>query len=376
MLHELPFEQYGQAAPLFAPMDNHLALRSLLEGKTRARLFVDDPARPRLALAWLHNQRFFLLGEPGAGQADVLRTFFYETVLPWGRAEGKELALIYYAPAAWEPLLAAALAEQHPLPEARQYYRFDLAETGGLPEWQDLPPGFTLRPVDATLLADPGLSGLDLLREEMCSERESVEDFLRWSFGLALFHGSNLAGWCLSEYNADARCEIGIATLPPHQRRGLATLMTRRLLEMARERGMRSVGWDCLTRNLPSAATALKAGFRKIEDYSVLLVWYALAEAIAVQGSICLRRGKYDQALDWFERAFAVQDEAPRKPAWAYWLAGCAAARLGKSAAALAYLEQAARAGALDANDLATCEHLASLRGLAEFQELLGRAEK
>ena len=91
----------------------------------------------------------------------------------------------------------------------------------------------------------------------MASERTvSVDDFLTHSFGIAAVYEDRLAGWCLSEYNVQDRCEVGIATLETFQRQGLAAAMGCAFLDMARSRGTSEVGWHCWKENLPSAATA------------------------------------------------------------------------------------------------------------------------
>jgi RimJ/RimL family protein N-acetyltransferase len=99
-----------------------------------------------------------------------------------------------------------------------------------------------------------------------------VEDFLARSFGLCPVQSGQVAGWCMSEYNVEDRCEIGIATAPKHQRQGIATLTTRYFLSEAHRRGYSRVGWDCWTRNLASVATARKAGFTLIEEYPAVVV--------------------------------------------------------------------------------------------------------
>ena len=116
------------------------------------------------------------------------------------------------------------------------------------------------------------VTGLDAVREEMCSERTSVKDFLAHSFGLCPVHSNEVAGWCMSEYNVGDRCEIGIATAEKHQRQGIATLTTWFFLAEAYRRGYRHVGWDCWARNVPSVATARKAGFTLVEEYPAVVV--------------------------------------------------------------------------------------------------------
>jgi GNAT superfamily N-acetyltransferase len=150
----------------------------------------------------------------------------------------------------------------------RQYYEItDFAPQPAL----DLPDGFSMQLITAEFLSSD-VAGLDAVKEEMCSERASVEDFLARSFGLCPVHVGEVAGWCMSEYNVADRCEIGIATAPNHQRKGIATLETWSFLSEAHRRGYTRVGWDCWTQNLPSVATARKAGFSLIEEYHAVVV--------------------------------------------------------------------------------------------------------
>ena len=128
--------------------------------------------------------------------------------------------------------------------------------------------------VDADLLAQDSLESITALREETTSERPSMEDFLAKSFGVCALHENALAGWCLSEYNTEGRCEIGIETVSPFRKRGLATALTLALLEHAFAKGYTEVGWHCFKRNAASGNTARKAGFDKVRDYPAFIVWY------------------------------------------------------------------------------------------------------
>jgi RimJ/RimL family protein N-acetyltransferase len=103
----------------------------------------------------------------------------------------------------------------------------------------------------------------------MVSERPSVDDFLQRSFGVCLVHDEAVVGFCLSEYNTDGRCEVGVWTAEAQRQRGLGKLMTLALVEQALQRGYTEVGWHCWADNLPSAALARSAGFVLSHDYPV-----------------------------------------------------------------------------------------------------------
>jgi RimJ/RimL family protein N-acetyltransferase len=105
----------------------------------------------------------------------------------------------------------------------------------------------------------------------MLSEAPSAAFFLQHRFGFCLQHGQELVGWCLSEYNHDGQCELGIETLPASQRRGLATATALATMAHAQAQGLTTIGWHCWKRNIPSSNLAQKLGFELVEDYPV---WY------------------------------------------------------------------------------------------------------
>jgi RimJ/RimL family protein N-acetyltransferase len=259
------------------------------------------------------------------------------------------------------------LVNKYPLKAQRSYYAFKANRL----DWKSmLPEGFSVRMADRKLLSEKW-QNLEDLTEEMCSERSSVEDFLAKSFGICLTYKDLIVGWCLSEYNTGHRCEVGIATHEDYQRRGFATLMATAFIELARVRDVAKIGWHCSATNLGSAATALKAGFEKVTDYPVYLGWFDEAVNLANNGYFAHGRGEYALALDFFEKAFKL-DEVPD---WAYWWAACDAALTGQTEAGLKYLNQAVAHGFDDLEKLLGSKHLISLHETEGWRELIKRLE-
>lgn len=255
---------------LTAGIDCHLAVRSILAGLTEGMVQVDRVDGPGSVLIG-HPPRFYLAGSPDLGSFNLeLERILKAALAVAAEPDGPGLILIYTDRPAWPARLAEIFSGYKTIEAGRLY--FETAPQ--LQPWRErIPPGFSLRLADRELLSDPAIMDLAALREEMCSERASVEEFLEKSFGFALLYGSELAGWCLSEYNGGGRCEVGIATLPPYQHRGLATLQTYAFMELAAQRGIERIGWHCFANNKASAATARKTGFTKICEYPVTVVW-------------------------------------------------------------------------------------------------------
>lgn len=249
---------------LFRPLEHHLLISALFENNLNAQLTVDNDSQPHSGLV-AYNSRFIFGGDPTQRTFNAdLHRHFIETVIP-GR-NGNDF-LVTFTSDAWIPILNQIFSDYEVIHAPRLYFEIhpDPAIEITLPE------GFSLQHVTPELLAG-NMGGLDTLRDEMCSERTSADDFFDKSFGLCPVYENQVAGWCLSEYNTGDCCEIGIATLEPHQRKGLATILTKAFLVEATQRGYHHVGWDCWERNAASVATARKAGFTLKQHEQAMIV--------------------------------------------------------------------------------------------------------
>jgi RimJ/RimL family protein N-acetyltransferase len=247
---------------------SHALVEALFEGCLTARLFVDDPAAPRSGVI-VYNSRVLCTGD--ASQIDFLEEMahtFSDELIPAYRGLGNDAYLVYASGEGWNTVLQQLFRGHQLHPGARQSYEITAFAPRPDLAWPD---GFSIQPVTPEFLSS-NLAGLDAVREEMCSERTSVEDFVAHSFGLSPVHSNEVAGWCMPEYNVGDRCEIGIATAEKYQRQGIATLSTWAFLREAYQRGYTRVGWDCWTHNVASGATARKAGFTLVEEYPAVVV--------------------------------------------------------------------------------------------------------
>jgi RimJ/RimL family protein N-acetyltransferase len=260
---------YELIRPILLGMDYHLVGRSILAKQTPAHIFADNHEQPKALFAQA-GHRYILAGDSEIDSFNIgIQKIFLNVICPQAIAAGHEGFTVYYDSTAWEKKMNALLTGKKTILTDRKYYACKELKH----KWQDfLPEGFQLHMVDAGLLANTELKHLETLKEEMISERPSVEDFLAKSFGVCAIQGNELAGWCLSEYNADNRCEIGIETTSEFRQRGIATALTLAFLEHAFSHGITEVGWHCFKRNEASGKTALKAGFDKARDYKAYIV--------------------------------------------------------------------------------------------------------
>lgn len=256
--------------PLFRGLHMHLAVSAVLQGAAAGRVWVDATARVANAVIWTAH-RVYVAGTDAGALHGVIQEIAAEA-----QARGDWGVGVYGAEqTAWEEVLGGLQWRNL----AREYWE---GSTAAVLPAESAPPqdpgaatvgGLRLRTVDTVLLGEPW-AGLDQLREEMCSERATVADFLARSFGVCLVNDSEraLAAWCLSEYNCDARCEVGIEVVEAYQRRGLGTGLARALCAEAAARGVERVGWHCLAANTASGATARAAGLALVARYTGAVV--------------------------------------------------------------------------------------------------------
>jgi GNAT superfamily N-acetyltransferase len=363
-MRPLPPTDFQQVQPLLASLDEHLVIFSLLASITPGHVYVDQPGNPQVALIDA-GYRVFLAGSPqDRALSQSLNRLLTRQVIPQAKAAGRDALLLHLADPTWDTELESVLAGLYPLWRLREYYECTRLRE----DWRPLlPSGFALQPVTAELVARDELENVGYLREELCSERPSIEDFLARSFGFCVLDGSSLAGWALSEYNLAGRCEVGIATIDEYQRRGLGTVTALALVEYALANGYSRIGWLCWKSNVASSALARRAGFEYVRGGSVSLCVFDLGVQFALHGLDHTRSGEYQTALSWFERANA----AGSAPAWTGYEAARCLARLGQTESAISQLRLAVSRGFDNLNAIRTEGDFDCLHHHSEWKTLL-----
>lgn len=266
MIYELEPDDFERTRPVFAPLDYHLAINSILRGITPARIFVDDPVIPKTVFTWF-KRKTWLAGCSGNEAFNTeLRTMLNETYYRTLKSHGAQGFRLHYGVSIRETDVDAVFQGLTRVEENRHYYHLDASKQA----WKvAVPKGYEVKLIEEELLSNIGLENLDDVVDEMQSERLTVKDFLSKSFGYVLLHGKKIVGWCMSEYNSDNRCELGIAMVEGYRRRGLATLTAKTTIRHALALGINEIGWHCSAENEASIATAKKLGFSKQREYRV-----------------------------------------------------------------------------------------------------------
>ncbi len=253
MIHITLPKSHGAQA-LFSPLEHHMLIYAMFENNLEAQLFVDSATQPKAGMIAYKN-RFVFGGDPNQSAFNIdLSHYFAEANIP---PKKDRAFLATFTSDAWIPTLNELFKKYEIILGSRLYFQTDKLDPNFT---STLPEGFSLQHVTPDFL-NSDIGKLELLKEEIYSERTSLDDFFAKGFGLCSVYKNEIAGWCLSEYNTGDRCELGIATLEPHQRKGIATTLVKAFLAEAAQRGYRYIGWKCWEKNEASVATARKTGF-------------------------------------------------------------------------------------------------------------------
>jgi len=363
-MQALRYKNFTVVEPFLSALNYHTVLKTLLDGSTPGYVYVDDPVSPKIVFTQFRH-RAFITGDLSANEKVDFERFFTEIVFENCRNADVTLVRLTANPVAWLNLIESCFKTLQPIFFDYQIYKNQISNSDSKPQ---LPEGFNLRQVDKDLVGET-FDGKEELLEEMCSERDSVKSFLDNSFGIVAFHGKTLAGWCLSEYNHKNRCELGIATLPPFQKRGLAKAMTFEFLNLASIKGLDMVLWHCYKSNHPSRCTALSAGFELIEEHKVMNIYLEPSVNLAVHGNVAFEKENYHEAISWYQQA--LNESSP--DAWMAWNAACAAAHLHKSDLVFEYLDLSIDLGFSELEHIEQSKHFVSLHEDSRWRGLIER---
>ena len=266
-MRRLEEHRHGLVRPLFAALWYNLVVDSVIEGNTPAWVFVDAVERPRTALVWNRQDALLLAGSPqGPAVEAELKWVIAQEIVPDARQRHIPQLSFHTADPFWESRADVILESFQPEQAARCFY-----QPGPLRvDWRaEIPPAYAMRRMDAELLAGEDLANAGHVVGWVRSFWPSNEAFLEAGFGYAVLHDRTLASWCFTVYASGGEFELGLATVPDHRDRGLATLVATACVEHCFDRGF-TPHWHCWVENRASIAVAEKVGFERPQRYQVV----------------------------------------------------------------------------------------------------------
>jgi RimJ/RimL family protein N-acetyltransferase len=240
----LPFVRASEAK-------SHMALvHTVLEGRQRGSIFVDDLAAPATVFVCPVSGFCFLFGEAGSG--------CFERFLPQLLTEHlPEKGAVFATSTAWRETLDGLLLRK----VVRIGFEFHPSAPVTADTEREMPPGLTLEPMGASVL-EKWSPGIDPWVVRIWG---GPERFAASAFGTAVMRKGRIVSFCATGAIGGGEAEAEVGTVPELRGRGLATRAARAFVAQCRERGLRPA-WNCVAGNAPSLALAWKLGFVELEE--------------------------------------------------------------------------------------------------------------
>ncbi len=236
-----------------------------------------------------------------------------------------------------------------------RYYSLDLSEYE-FKKWADIPldSDISIEFIDSNFLKRTNHDNYDEIIGMINEKWISGEVFLKEGFGFCLVKDNSIISWCISDYNIDNQCEIGVETDDEYRGRGYATIVVSEVLNYCKERGLRKVGWHCMDSNVGSYKLAEKVGFKRMDDYITYQAWFNIFDNFLVNGDYYLTETEdYKKAAEYYEKAFdmklnnssdyldSVIFSEKDNIKWCYYNTACAWALSGECERAFSNLQKA-----------------------------------
>ena len=252
--HLLNRSERGVLAPMFETGQDGFIVDTILEGHAGTAL-VDNKDEPRIAMIAYADLVAF------GGDAEHPRARALAEQVPVERA-------ILPTPGGWQDLLAEIHGERL-VPIERFAFTHERLDDDHLRALaKRVPEGYAIEPIDldtaTTIAADP-----DLISPDHVRNFGSPQAFMDRGFGFCAFKDGVIVAGASTYTVCNRGIEIQVNTQEAHRGRGLATVLSARLILEARRRGL-IAPWDAA--NQTSAALAVKLGYTPAGTWTAWLL--------------------------------------------------------------------------------------------------------
>jgi RimJ/RimL family protein N-acetyltransferase len=260
----------------FQPFHFAIAVEALLEGSSYGAIWMDNLSHPTLVVLWDFADGIYIMSlERNKEQLKALKFLLQEEIIPEAEKRSDAPVFVIYILPEYDENEIRALFDSkwHVSKENASFYEFPLVELPSKKQVYELPSSLEGNLMDMDLFQDLSIRYIEVLREEIESEWDSIESFLACIFGYYIrdLDNNSLASWAIGGKIAKSCGEFEIHPLEQYQRQGLGQFAAQELIEHALERGLVS-HWYCFQHNVPSVNLAERLGFQKMRDFEVFVI--------------------------------------------------------------------------------------------------------
>ncbi|MCH1624205.1 GNAT family N-acetyltransferase [Ferdinandcohnia quinoae] len=340
---ELASEKFNKAVGLFEALNHHLSINGVIKGAVPGRVFLSNNCETALLTS---PQGIFLGGSTeNIPFFEEVNKLIKDELLP-GLSSNGELDYVLYYPTdkKWEDILPIVMKDILPMRSGRMTFSHNLSRIDDLND-----PSIVA--INGNFLKRQDVIGLNDIKSEILENWPSLEAYEDKGFGCAAIldtnEGPTIISWCLTDWVVEDECEIGIETDEDYRGNGWARKTALGTLSLAKQRGIKRVGWQCWSNNIASQRTALSVGFKLLADFPVLFGWNHPLNNLLVNGNhYMLGDRKYGVAKDFARSARSYAEALDKGWDWngdaaLYWNAACMFYLIGEKERAKHYFKKA-----------------------------------
>ncbi|CAM4269738.1 acetyltransferase [Bacillus manliponensis] len=344
---ELTSENFYKVTDLFRDLKHHLSIKGVITGVVPGRVFLSNDCSTVL----LTNPQGIFLG----GSAE--NTLFFqeinkllkEEILPTLASNGElDYVLFYPLRRKWELIIDVIMEGLLPMKSGRMTFIHDLSDINTFTD-------SNIYPIDCNLLKQHNLIGIDAVTSEILDNWPSLEAYEEKGFGFVAIQNMNgcptIISWCLTDWVVEDECELGIETDENCRGKGWARKTALATLSLAKQKGIKKVGWQCWANNIGSQRTALSVGFKLLTDFPVLFGWNHPLNNLLVNGNHYMFGDmKYGVQKDYARAAWSYAQALDQDWDWngdaaLYWNAACCFYLIDEKERAKQYYKKALKKG-------------------------------
>lgn len=259
MIYELNKEDYPKAEKLFTRLKSNTAIKSIFNYKNEARLFVDNPDKPKSIFILDSWAYYYLAGETeneafNSSLVEFLENSFFPECI---RTNYNTEFAFYPDTDLWSNKIIELFSHLDLQKSGKTYFNYNVNRFNK--NWRNsIPEGFSVKRISPEIIdsIDNNQDFLDYIKFAW----KTVDKYFSKGFGYCAVDAKNFANICISVFASEKEREVGIKTFADFRRKGLAYVTACAYIEECLNNNYIPV-WSCFSDNEVSIKLAEKLGY-------------------------------------------------------------------------------------------------------------------
>ena len=259
-MYEIDEPQFSQITPLLQGVSTYLSLPAIVKGKSRGRIWVDDPLNPGTAFVWdLVNGFLFVLKRSKGDNISEINSFLMDKLILLARKSGYPKVYTIILSDITEPQLNELFEGFSFTIDCIDHFQLN-KNINELP--RAVPPSFQLVKIDGDILDNEEIANIKEVKRCINACWRNLEDYSKEGIGYCLLTGSTVVSWCSTDYVVSSKCDLYVETFNGYKQKGFGTAVSSACVKECLNQNY-EVHWHCWHGNTGSIRIAEKIGFFK-----------------------------------------------------------------------------------------------------------------